>query len=267
MDEGVCIAGELAGLLYGGITRAVCVGSAPPIAGAAVCLGPRIVVCTRQRHRMTVPGGQTVSLGRGEALLMAPGGWNKALPGQRRRYCSFTLQADGLRCFLRHHDGCGLDTSPMWYRLLPPPAADDQALWRLLMGAEEAARPALVEAVLWRCLAQLRAAPADEPQARRRWQGIAAWLDEQLPRLPGREATATHHGLHPGYVSQLFHDHAGMSFQDWCTTRRLDHARLLLREHPGLPVGEVAAICDYGDARYFRRMYKRRFGRSPTQDR
>lgn len=266
MDAIPAIAAALRGVLAAGPGTVARADHEAPVPGCSRCDGPRVVLCLAGPHRLRVsgrPASQT--LAPGEALLMPPGTWNRAEPGRRRRYISFTAQPDGLRAFMRWHDGRALNSSPSACALLPHQPPDDAALWRLALAAATAEeRRALTTALLWRCLAALeRPAPTTRPTAQRRWQAVAAWLVEQLPLLPGRAATAAHAGLHPAYLSQLCRDHAGCTFQDWCARQRLLHARTLLIAHPDLTVATVARLCGYGEPRHFRRQFRRHLGMTP----
>lgn len=269
MDESAAIAVDLRRVLACGVTAVAVATPAPPVPGCTRCEGPRLVICLSGRHRMRVAGHiGVVELGPGQVLMMPDGTWNRAEPGRRRRYASFTLQADGLRAFLRRHDGRSLATSPAHFALLPRPSPDDEALWRLVLDAGADARSALVGALVWRCLLALeQPAPSRRSSARQRWATIAAWLVEQLPVLPGRDATAECFALHPAYLSQLCRDHAGCSFQDWCGRQRVHHARILLHAHPQMTVAAVAEHCGYADLRHFRRMFRRHLKQAPGDSR
>ncbi len=71
--------------------------------------------------------------------------------------------------------------------------------------------------------------------------------------------------VNPAYLGRLFHAQTGQSFRDYLTKVRMRHAVQMLREKR--PVSEVAEAVGYGDPNYFSRVYKARFGCSPTESR
>lgn len=75
---------------------------------------------------------------------------------------------------------------------------------------------------------------------------------------------ATHVNLSPGYVSTFFKRLFGIPFQDYLTTMRLEHAKILLLT-TGLKTYEIAQRVGFEDANYFSTCFKRKYGSSPTQ--
>ena len=46
---------------------------------------------------------------------------------------------------------------------------------------------------------------------------------------------------------------------------RIDKAKMLLRDHPGLKVYEIAHLVGYGDKIYFQKLFKRTVGVTPLE--
>ena len=70
-------------------------------------------------------------------------------------------------------------------------------------------------------------------------------------------------GVSAGYLSRLFSEHLGVSFNDYLNSVRLETARRLL-ESGGGPVKEIAYTVGYQDPNYFSRIFKKFTGVSPT---
>ncbi|MEM1213775.1 MAG: AraC family transcriptional regulator [Planctomycetota bacterium] len=77
---------------------------------------------------------------------------------------------------------------------------------------------------------------------------------------------AAHSGLSPDYFSRLFCKAYGEPPRQWLVGRRLDMARLMLRES-ALSVKEIAVACGYRDQRLLARQFRERFGVTPTEGR
>ena len=72
--------------------------------------------------------------------------------------------------------------------------------------------------------------------------------------------------LHYDYLRKLFKKEMGRSTLEYLTDLRMNRAReLLLDGTRKLPIAEVAEGCGFSDALYFSRVFKKRFGSSPTQ--
>lgn len=65
------------------------------------------------------------------------------------------------------------------------------------------------------------------------------------------------------YLSSFINNRFGMTFRAWITNLRLEEAKRLMNEHPGLSVGEVAHQTGYTDQSTFTRQFIRSEGTSP----
>jgi len=68
----------------------------------------------------------------------------------------------------------------------------------------------------------------------------------------------------PGHLCKCFHNTFGMSPKAYLITLRLNEARILLA-NSNFNVREVAFHCGFNDPNYFTRLFRRRFGFSPSQ--
>lgn len=91
---------------------------------------------------------------------------------------------------------------------------------------------------------------------------IEATLDKQY----SRNDLADELGMSSRHLHRLFAKHLNTTFQRHLTERRLDRAQKLLRQ-TGLPVLDVAVACGFTNASHFARVYRHRFGCSPSASR
>lgn len=71
-------------------------------------------------------------------------------------------------------------------------------------------------------------------------------------------------GVSPRSLYRAFQDFRGLSFSQFVRNARMDAARELLRDEPGLPLKAVARRVGYGDYTSFWRHFRARFGISPS---
>jgi len=70
--------------------------------------------------------------------------------------------------------------------------------------------------------------------------------------------------IHSCYVSQLFKKETGQTFLEYLTGLRIAHACRLLRESD-LSVNRIAEKSGYSDFLYFRKIFKKLIGKTPTE--
>ena len=75
---------------------------------------------------------------------------------------------------------------------------------------------------------------------------------------------AAHIGVSRSYLTQLFRAHLGVSPQEYLIRIRMNHASLCLR-HTEDSVRDIAAESGYEDPLAFSKIFKQRFGVSPTE--
>jgi len=72
-------------------------------------------------------------------------------------------------------------------------------------------------------------------------------------------------GITARYVHLLLED-TGQSFSQLVLAKRLERAAGLLRaqEQPTRKISEIASACGFGDLSYFNRVFRKRYGRTPS---
>ena len=71
-------------------------------------------------------------------------------------------------------------------------------------------------------------------------------------------------GFNPTYLSRYFHEHMGMTFQEYIKKLRIDRACWLLGNRR-MPVTEVAYASGFKDIKTFNKLFKKECGVSPSQ--
>ena len=71
-------------------------------------------------------------------------------------------------------------------------------------------------------------------------------------------------GYHPNYLSNLFVKITGRSMHQYLISLRIAHAAELL-ETSQIPVAQIATMCGFENSSKFSTMFKKEFGRTPTQ--
>jgi AraC-like DNA-binding protein len=222
------------------------------------------------------PAGHAVALPEkllilpGQPAWFAPGTWHRVERGHARRYLALADSGKGLRVHARWYKGGSLGLSDRVSLELTGPGAEHAAalvragqvladrppaLARLARVVLDASRVALAQV-------QEEANPIDS--ARATWQQCVAVLEEHLGRGLPRDALARRVGIHPGYFSALFARFAGKSFARYRNELRISRARSLLLAQPCLRIGRVGQLVGIEDPRYFRRLFRRVVGMSPS---
>lgn len=101
-----------------------------------------------------------------------------------------------------------------------------------------------------------------EPAFRRVTEHITAHLDEPLDISGIAHATA----MSTRYLQSLFHDR-GTTATAWIREQRLEASRLALADatRSGLSIGELAAQAGFRDQAHFARVFKARYGQTPSE--
>lgn len=103
---------------------------------------------------------------------------------------------------------------------------------------------------------------AEEPLA----EGIRRYILAHLADDLSGDALAAALYVSRSTVARAVKERTGLSLRLYIQSLRLDAARALLLQSK-LPITQVAARCGVSDFNYFSRIYKRRFGQTPTQTR
>ncbi|CAG7654294.1 response regulator [Paenibacillus allorhizosphaerae] len=89
------------------------------------------------------------------------------------------------------------------------------------------------------------------------------YVEEQLLQTITLPAVADHVGVSPNYLSSLFKKETGSTFVEFITDRKLAQAKQWLAD-PHIPIYEVAERLGYHDRRYFREIFKKKNGMTPS---
>lgn len=91
-------------------------------------------------------------------------------------------------------------------------------------------------------------------------------MERRLREPAGRGEIARAAKISLRQLERLFAAHLGTSIERHYLTIRLQRARILLRQ-TSLPVTQIGADCGFVSPTHFSRVYKKRFGRTPSADR
>ena len=92
---------------------------------------------------------------------------------------------------------------------------------------------------------------------------IVEYVDRNLPFAHNAQRLAETVGLSQNYLARLFHRHTGMTVARYKLSRRVEHAKLLLRSSL-LPVKQIAIRIGLPDAQQFNKQFRSITGMSPS---
>ncbi|TBL81199.1 response regulator [Paenibacillus thalictri] len=90
------------------------------------------------------------------------------------------------------------------------------------------------------------------------------FIEQYLLQNVSLAAVADHVGVSPNYFSSLFKRETGSTFVEYVTDCKLKQAKEWL-DDVGLPIYEIAERLGYHDRKYFREIFKRRVGVTPSE--
>lgn len=100
--------------------------------------------------------------------------------------------------------------------------------------------------------------------------GAPAWLArarEQLDDSLGGDVrladVARTAGVHRVHLARAFRQHLGLTPADYLRRRRLEHARVLLRQ-TSRPLSDIALACGFSDQPHFTHAFRRAFAHTPS---
>ncbi|MFD0678239.1 MULTISPECIES: response regulator [unclassified Paenibacillus] len=91
-----------------------------------------------------------------------------------------------------------------------------------------------------------------------------AFIQQQLLQQVGLSEVADHVGVSPNYLSSLFKRETGTTFVEYITDLKLEKAKVWL-EDAGIPIYEIAERLGYLDRKYFREIFKKKLGITPSE--
>ena len=92
---------------------------------------------------------------------------------------------------------------------------------------------------------------------------VLEYINQNLNRDISLENAALEANVNPFYLSKLFRDETGTTFVNYISERRMEKAKNLLSE-TGLSIKEITALTGYNDQNYFSKLFRAKFGISPT---
>lgn len=90
------------------------------------------------------------------------------------------------------------------------------------------------------------------------------FIEEHLAEDFGLEVLAQELGVSPYHLSRLFKEEKGENFINYVTSLRLEKAKKLLGE-PSLIIKEISTGVGYSDQNYFTKLFKQKFGVTPSE--
>ena len=94
---------------------------------------------------------------------------------------------------------------------------------------------------------------------------IADFLTLNYNKPLSNQTLSQKFGLVPSYISTLFKNEMGISPGEYILTIRMNHAKDHLINNKNLMTREVAQMVGYSDPLYFSRVFKKYFGKTPSQ--
>lgn len=110
---------------------------------------------------------------------------------------------------------------------------------------------------------EMVSAPSVVNRARASYQAICNHLREHFHEPINRDSVARVFGLHPNHLSRLFRLQGREGFSGYLTRLRVEHGAHLLRASD-LTVSEIAARCGFTNGNYFAKVFRGRYGMSPS---
>lgn len=95
-------------------------------------------------------------------------------------------------------------------------------------------------------------------------EAMVDWVEQHLGEVPTLDAMAESVGYSSCYCSAKFHEHVGVSFQDYLNRRRLSQAAVALQETKARII-DIAADWGFSSHEAFTRAFFRAWGYTPRQ--
>lgn len=93
---------------------------------------------------------------------------------------------------------------------------------------------------------------------------VCDYVEQNMEKDISLEQVAEFAGVSSFYLSKLFKEEKGVTFINFLTDCRLDKAQKLLKDN-SISIKEITAVVGYNDQNYFSRLFKNKFGISPTE--
>lgn len=94
---------------------------------------------------------------------------------------------------------------------------------------------------------------------------ILEYMESHVDQQLSLNSVADHFGISSGHLSRLFKEKQGINFSDYLIRLKLEAAAAMLVRNQSMKVTDIAATLGYSNISYFNKMFKERFGMTPTQ--
>jgi AraC-like DNA-binding protein len=253
-----------------------CSNSVPPPRYSYQVRFPRLefVLSGTYRNALCTPAGEILErdLGTGECLFVPVDSWNKVLWVDDVQGFSllFGTRQLGLSNFVWERNSASLSHVATRCCSLPadsPLYSIVQALGlHLRQNPGDTASSCLLAQTVVEYALKLLSDPLvmEHSRAKHLYQSVCLYVQENFARTINRDTVAAHFNVSPNYLSKLFRQYGQSGFSDYVVSTRLDRARFMLR-HVSSHLDEIAGSCGFRDPNYFCRVFKSRYGRTPTE--
>lgn len=96
-------------------------------------------------------------------------------------------------------------------------------------------------------------------------QDIIVYIKNNINAQLSLNSVAEHFGLSTGHLSRLFKEKVGIHFSDFVSQIKFEKATQLLISNPSKKVSDIADELGYSNLTYFTKLFKERYGMTPTQ--
>ncbi len=248
-------------------------GGTPPQL-AYITAFPRLSLTLAGAHPMLIASrgpSKRIRPQPGEAVFVHANRWNKPDWSEAATVMTFLCGRQQVGISLTAHQGDGCEPEAIAKVSLNRPLDDVASNLIAALSALPAANDAgkldclVVESLLHTVLMQLgQASDRRVNKARRTYETVCLYVQENAHRTLTRESVAGHFGLSPSHVSRLFRSEGSMRFCDFVNLVRINRAKVLLADARSTIKG-VAADCGYADTAYFCRVFLRFAKVTPTE--
>ena len=97
------------------------------------------------------------------------------------------------------------------------------------------------------------------------YQYAVKTVNEKFDQPINIQSICSEIGISQTYLSRLFRKYGNISFNAFLIQCRMDNAQRLMREHPDMPLHQIAACAGYEDYAYFSKVFHQIVGCSPSQ--
>lgn len=95
-------------------------------------------------------------------------------------------------------------------------------------------------------------------------QKACSFIEQNIDKDISLDQLAQNLGVSSFYLSKLFKEQTGENYSSYVTNLRLDKAKQLLNDD-SLIIKEITSMIGYNDQNYFSKLFKQKFGLSPTE--